>query len=123
MKYLIKYPLEFIVEDKKDTNLDINVVLETDEVFFATIFTIENIKNLIVKDQSSYFWATDMIIVKEVTKRAIYEAIGDIIEDGYLEMSLSKIGSTSDVYGEGSSFVTLQGKGHLSIVRNDNKIN
>lgn len=117
MKYLIKYPLDFIVKDKRDTNLDINVVLETGDVFFATIFTIENIKNLIDKDLSSYFWVPDMIIVKEVTKQAIYKAIGGIIEDGYLEMSLSKIGSISDVYGDDHSFDSLVEKNYFKIIK------
>lgn len=86
------------VKNISDDNLDIHLALENGNVFFATIFTIDNIKSLMLKDNTDYFWASDMVIVKDLRKETIWLAMAEIIRDEYLEGSFSKIGTVKEIY-------------------------
>src|SRR5690554_7688996 len=49
-------------------NIDINVVFSNGDVFFATLITIENIKQLM--EEESFFWIDTMLIVSSLEKRS-----------------------------------------------------
>jgi hypothetical protein len=67
-------------------------------VLFATFFTVLNIQKLIKNTGTLYFWSTSMVIVKDLKKDTIKEVVSTIIQDEYLEISFSKIGTIKDVY-------------------------
>lgn len=96
--FKIVFPAGYNIQNVYNDNIDINVVLPDKTVFFATFFTILNIQTLIKNDDSSYFWSEDMVLVKDLKKETIREAVSSIIEDGYLEFSFSKIGTIENVY-------------------------
>ena len=95
--FKILIPSGYQIYNSNNDNIDINLVLRDGSIYFATLFTIENIQSLLKSNSSSYFWATDMIIVKDLEKLTIKEAIKEIIRDDLLEVSFSKIGIIGDM--------------------------
>jgi hypothetical protein len=49
MNFKIYFPASYLVKDIYNDNIDINVILEDGQVFFATFFTLQNIQWLIAK--------------------------------------------------------------------------
>lgn len=90
--------------DYYDDNIDLNIIVPSGSVFFSTFFTILNIKNLIEKENASYFWSTDMIIVKDLKKETIKNVICNIIDDEYLESTCTNIGKTHEVFPKVKSY-------------------
>ncbi len=83
MKYKIFYPTGFQVKDILNDNIDINIIFENGDTYFATLFTIKNVEYLMKtatnEIEKKYFWATDMIIVKDLMEKTINETIEHII--------------------------------------------
>ncbi len=104
MNYKIVFPSGYKINSFDDDNLDINLVLDNNKVYFATLFTIKNIQYLIEKNHDSYFWADDMIIVKDLRKDTINQIIKEVIDDNYLKVSFSKIGNINNIFGENVVF-------------------
>jgi hypothetical protein len=102
--FKIVFPGGYNVNDDNNDNIDLNIILPNGLVFFSTFFTISNIKTLIVKDNEVYFWATDMVIVKNLTKETIKSTVHRMINDGYLELACSKIGEIHDVFPNFKSY-------------------
>src|ERR1700761_2364920 len=94
-KVLLIAPYENI--DILNDNIDINVVLPTGDVYSATLFTIANIQAMLEKSDDGYFNSEDMIIVKELTVPTIRFAINNIINNGSIELTMSKVGHIQDV--------------------------
>lgn len=86
----IRYPTGYQVTDVHNDNIDIHVIVN-DKVYFATLFTLENISHLMKKDKESWFWATDMVIVSDLSASTIEVSIATMIESGYLEEALTEI--------------------------------
>jgi hypothetical protein len=107
MKFKCHFPAGYAGTNITNDNIDINVVAEDGSVYFATLFTMENIHSLMVKEQSPYFWATNMLIVKDLNLDTIRLSIESIINDGYLEAVAYKIGYIQTVFGETSTFNSL----------------
>jgi hypothetical protein len=67
--------------------------------YFGTVFTLDNIKFLIDKEndpaQKNYFWATDMVIVKIISVENIEEAVRSIIKLYDIDDVFSLIGHTT----------------------------
>ena len=91
--YLIftAHPLDTI-----DDNVDVEIRLKTGQRFFATFFTIQNVRTLMHNWEKSgednrgqHFWAADMIIVKELTEQVIDETIQYLYENAELESVFS----------------------------------
>lgn len=98
-KFKIISPGGYSVSDVLNENIDINVILEDEVVYFATCFTPLNIETLLLKEEKEvYFWATDMLIVKDLKKSTIREAVSQIIEDDLTEKILCRIGTIKTVY-------------------------
>ena len=73
-------------ENPLDNNVDVVIECPDKTFYTTTFFTIENIKFLMEKDKihnehgdGLYFWAVDMIIVKELNISVIVDTIRDII--------------------------------------------
>src|SRR5688572_23757080 len=109
MNFKILSPPGYQVKNILNENIDINVVFENGDVFFATLFTVQNIQTLMVRDKTPYFWATDMIIVEDLDKDTIKKAVGCAIADGYLDSAFTKIGTIEKVYPHGSTYEKLKG--------------
>ncbi len=75
MKFKIVFPVGYNIEDIYNDNLDLNVVLSNDKVYFGTLFTNLNIKYLMEKEGEDFFWAADMLIVSDLSKVTIYNVI------------------------------------------------
>ena len=75
-----------------DCNSDVIVSFEKGAEWVATFFTYQNISSLAKKNQSSgeclngkYFWATDMILVDELTRERVEEVVIDLIANQEFE--------------------------------------
>ncbi|RKO68336.1 hypothetical protein D7322_27750 [Sphingobacterium puteale] len=86
------------VEDIFNDNIDIHIILSNDDVYVATLFTLNNIGMLMRRDEASYFWASDMIIVPDLSHLTIRKAIQEALDDGYFEKACSKIGTVKTVF-------------------------
>lgn len=95
------FPGGYQVKDIHNDNIDVNIIFENGDVYFATFFTLRNVESLMVKDQDIYFWATDLIIIKDLRRETIREAIAKIVSDGYTD-AFCKIGTIQTVYSEGT---------------------
>jgi hypothetical protein len=78
--------------DASDNNVDAEVWFDDGRRYSATLFTLENVRSLMEDGRStgewgggSFFWASQMVIVRSLTPAAIAEAVGAIIEEGYLD--------------------------------------
>ncbi|GEJ46278.1 hypothetical protein [Chryseobacterium sp. ON_d1] len=96
--FKVIFPSGYNINDYYDDNIDLNIILPTGRVFFSTFFTMLNINNLIEKDNTLYFWAMDMIIVKDLRKETIRNVILKMIDDGYLESACSDIGEINEIF-------------------------
>jgi hypothetical protein len=92
MDFKIIFPAGYNLIDELNDNCDINIIFENGDVYFATLFTPLNIQYLLNKDGEPCFWATDMLIIKDLNKQTIREAIAQTIKDSYIEMAFSRIG-------------------------------
>jgi len=103
--YKVLSPTHYSSHNVYDGNIDVNLITGDGDVFFATLFTLSNVQRLMQKEEHSYyFWATDMVIVRDLQVNSIRDAILKIIKDGYLESVFSRIGDIKQIYGAESSF-------------------
>ena len=101
-------PAGYHVEDVFDDNLDLNIVLDTEEVFFATVFTVRNVQALLARLPEPYFWSVDMFIVDNLRVPTILDAVASIVQEGRADTIFGRIGTTATVYaGLGYSFAHL----------------
>ncbi|WP_293937530.1 hypothetical protein [Sphingobacterium sp. UBA5996] len=98
MKFKVRFPAPYQVVNIYDDNIDVNIILENDEVYFGTLFTLTNIDKLMEKNREIYFWSTDMLIVKELSRREIYAALQAVLNEGCFNSVFSKIGVVKDFY-------------------------
>jgi hypothetical protein len=108
MKFKIIFPAGYRVKNVLNDNIDINIITQDGNVFFGTLFTQSNINYLMAKEEECYFWATDMVIAKDLRKATIIEAIRKIINEGYLDQAFSKIGTIEKVYPNHCSFDDIE---------------
>lgn len=84
--------------DNHDDNVDVEVTFSDGSRFVATFFTLANIASLLKQYEQSgeclngtYFWASDMVIVRELTREAISQTIDDLIQSGEFESAFSAV--------------------------------
>jgi hypothetical protein len=82
-------------------NVDVEVVFDDGSRYMATFFTLENIQKIMENYQQSgecmkgsYFWATDMILVRRLSRENIAKVVGDLIGKGEFEKAFSLASST-----------------------------
>ena len=100
MNLKISVPAGYKVDDYLDGNIDVNVVVDDRDVYFATLFTIRNIEKLLSEQflAKHYFWSTDMIIVENLEVKTIKKAIENLVNDGILESACTYIGRVEDLF-------------------------
>jgi hypothetical protein len=86
--------------DTSNDNVDVEVDFGDGRRFVATFFTIENIRRLIQKYEQTgecksglYFWASDMIIVRQLADTVIADTVADMITEQELERAFSQVDS------------------------------
>jgi hypothetical protein len=107
-QFKVYCPGGYRVPDVLDYNIDLNIVLDTEEVFFASAFTIRNVQTLLKSSLEPYFWSVDMFIVDDLRVATILSAVASIVQAGLADTIFSRIGTTITVYGKlGYSFAHL----------------
>ena len=83
--------------DPNNDNVDVQVTFPNGESFSAVFFTLQNIDTLIKKYKKtgecadgSYFWASNMIIVQELTEQTPCETIDNLLAEEEFEFVFSK---------------------------------
>ena len=79
-------------DDVEQQNIDFWLIIG-DKTFWGSAFTLANIQYLMTKDNrtgesafGTYFWASDMIILKEMTVECLVKAIRNILNDQSLNI-------------------------------------
>ena len=86
-----------------DDNSDAVVTLEDGSRWVASFFSYANIGSLTHKNKQTgeclggkYFWATDMILVDEVTRESMERVIVDLLAEGSFETAFSRCPDADD---------------------------
>ncbi|MDF2193414.1 hypothetical protein [Paraflavitalea sp. CAU 1676] len=82
-----------VINDRLNANHDVIVELTDSKRYIATFFTLINIQYLMTHyeqnsgecNNGSFFWASDMCIVKVIDEKVITEAINTMLEDLYFD--------------------------------------
>ncbi len=84
--------------DPADDNIDVEVTFDDGSRYAATFFTLENLRSLFEKNERTgefvgglYLWASDMVIVRELTEASIAETIADLIKKLYFDIAFQKL--------------------------------
>jgi hypothetical protein len=84
--------------DPADGNADLEVKFEDGSRYAATFFTLSNLRLLFEKNEQTgeckdglYLWASDMVIVKELTEVSISETVADLIGQGEFSGAFSEL--------------------------------
>lgn len=98
MEHKVKYKVIFIspfsLVNKEDDNCDVNIVLETGEIYFGLLMTVKNVTTLVSKrDYDGYIDMVDTIVIANMEKTTIKKAIDRIINEGRLDEVFTKIGT------------------------------
>lgn len=85
------------VKLKNDNNVDVEVVFKNGKRYVATMFTLDNIHKLIDKykesgecDYGRYFWAADMILLRELSISTIRATVKAMILCDELKMAFAE---------------------------------
>ncbi len=77
------------VEDSECDNVDVRVVLNGQETYVATFFTLKNIESIMRHFSNTgeclsgtYFWSSNMIITHILTQSNIEKVIADMLDTG-----------------------------------------
>ena len=109
-QFKVYCPGGYRVPDVFAYNLDLNIVFDTEEVFFATAFTVRNVRALLANAAEPYFWRVDLFIVDNLRGATILEAVTHLVQEGLTDTLFGRIGTTTTVYGElGYRFAHLPG--------------
>lgn len=89
----------FSVLDINDDNCDINIVLDSGEVYFGILMTVSNVTTLTQKeDYPGYVDMEDTIVINKMEENLIRNALSYIVSNDYLDSTFSKIGMLNRDY-------------------------
>jgi hypothetical protein len=78
--------------DADDDNVDVFVYFADGRKYFATFFTVSNIRSIMRKDRGTgecagglYFWASNMIVVERLDRETIERAVSDLMRSSEFE--------------------------------------
>ncbi|MBI5930158.1 MAG: hypothetical protein HY862_12675 [Chloroflexi bacterium] len=84
--------------DPHDDNVDVEVNFSNGERYVATFFTLTNLETIMNRYSKSgecnngkYLWATDMVIVRELTPETIRETVAYMILNDELAPPFSRV--------------------------------
>ena len=90
--------------DVLNDNVDIKIVLSSNLVYSATLYTVFNVKELVENAFPKYFISDDMIIVKDLSSQSINKAIEDILEKDLMHLCMSMIGTVNQIFTRATCF-------------------
>ncbi|MFC7773186.1 hypothetical protein [Flavobacterium sp. GCM10027622] len=100
--FLVLFPGGYRVRDLYNDNTDVYIVFKNDfsTVFVTTLFTTENINQIMRNNKESFFWASDMLILDNLSRETIYMSIDKIIKTDHLSLNnlFCIAGSYSEVF-------------------------
>lgn len=83
--------------DPNNDNVDVEVTFPNGESFSAVFFTLENIETLMKRYKKTgecadglYFWASDMVIVQQISENTICATIDKLLAEDEFESVFSK---------------------------------
>jgi hypothetical protein len=86
------------VWDPIEDNVDVEVRLADGRRFGATFFTLRNVERLFAKNRATgecsgglYLWATNMIIVRELSIEAMKTIVRDLMSNGEFDKAFSAL--------------------------------
>lgn len=86
------------VWDPENDNVDVEVTFADGRRFGATFFTLKNIERLFEKNRKTgecgaglYLWAVNMVLVQELTLRAIERTVDDLLSNGEFEHAFEEL--------------------------------
>lgn len=97
--------------DILNDNIDIKIVLSSNLVYAATLYTVSNINELIENTFPKYFVSADMVIVKDLSYSSINKVIIDILEKDLMHICMSMIGTISQIFSGASGFADIKNYG------------
>jgi hypothetical protein len=84
------------VDHPLQDNVDIGVVLSDGRRYVGTLFTLSNVAWLLEKykeagegAQGLYLWATDMVLVREITPEVVLRTVRGLIQEGDLDRAFT----------------------------------
>ena len=84
--------------DPADDNVDVEVRFDDGSRYAGVFFTLNNLRSLFEKNERTgecksglYLWASDMVIVRELSAASISETVADLIAEGEFESAFSKL--------------------------------
>lgn len=90
--------------DVFDDNTDVIVNFDDDSSWTASFFTYKNIETLTKKNaitgecmDGKYFWASNMVLVDEVSRNRIIQVIDQLINEERFELVFSQAGRMGEV--------------------------
>lgn len=94
----VKFYHDKDVVNVMDDNIDVEVLLDNGERYTAAFFTLKNIASILERYKNSgeclsglYFWASNLIIIDNLHKETIREAIDDLVKNGEFFSSFSRV--------------------------------
>lgn len=81
-----------LTEPTKDDNVEVRIELADGRAYSVTFFTLANLATLMARwgrtgecANGLYVWATNMIVVQEITQAVIRRVAQDLVETGDIE--------------------------------------
>jgi hypothetical protein len=98
MKFQVRSPSGQAIVAAMDDNVDVLIDLEDGRSYAATFFTTRNLETLMARYRESgecangaYVWASDMIVVAELSQAVIDTAVADLIATGEIESCCARL--------------------------------
>ena len=87
----------------RNANSDVVVTFADGRRWAATFFSYENINAMRLKNQETgeclggrYFWATDLVLVDEVSRSRIEAVVADLLTSGEFQSAFKSVDGASD---------------------------
>lgn len=88
--------------DALDDNVDVEVAFDDGSRYMATFFTLQNIQKVMDSYEQNgecmkgfYFWASDMILVRRLSRENIAKVVAELIGKGEFENAFSQASPAS----------------------------
>lgn len=111
MNYKIVFMSDYDEIDVLNDNIDVKIVLSSNLVYSATLYTVSNIKELIEKTFPKYFISDDMIIVEDLSSYSINKVIDDILDKDLMHLCMSMIGTVDQIFTRATGFDDIKNYG------------
>lgn len=99
INFKIHYAIPLEDDTVVDDNVDFKIILQNGRVYYGFATTPENLRSLLERNPGNYFWDADLIVLPDLRKETVRDAVAECIADGYFEKMFSDIGNINTVFG------------------------